>query len=517
MAAPWTRPDAPRMMAAGALAVASRMPSMSVHVPSHQQADALMKQEDEFSAAILETVAALVAVFDRAGHVVQFNRACQQVTGYTWDEVQGRSIWELPLLVPEEIDALKGVFAELTAGHFPNRYENAWVTKDGRRRLIVWSNTALLGPDGSVEYVIGTGLDITDQRRAEAQLTDAQHLAQLGSWEWDLTTDTVTWSDALYRICGVDQHAFHATYDAVLQLVHPDDRGDLESLIHRAHRTHEPYACEHRIIRPDGTTRVLHSRGAVVVNDAGQVIRMFGTGQDITERKQVEDALYASEARLKAALQEKEVLLKEVYHRVKNNLQVVASLLHLHSEGIEDPAMLARFQESQHRIQSMALVHEALYQADDLAHVNVAAYMRTLATYLMRAYDIDGSRITLDIYADEIVLPLDTAIPCGLILNELLSNALKYAFPAGRAGAIALDLHAEATQVRLRVQDTGVGFPIGLDFRRTDSLGLRLVCLLAEQLRGTIELAREGGTTMTVTFPWTASERITRAPTASGR
>ena len=114
-----------------------------------------------------------------------------------WDEVRDRSIWELPLLVPEEIDALKGVFAELTAGHFPNCYENAWVTKDGRRRLIAWSNTALLGPDGSVEYGIGTGLDITDQRRAEAQLTDAQHLAQLDSWEWDLTTDTVTWSDAL--------------------------------------------------------------------------------------------------------------------------------------------------------------------------------------------------------------------------------------------------------------------------------------------------------------------------------
>jgi PAS domain S-box-containing protein len=215
---------------------------------------------------------------------------------------------------------------------------------------------------------------------------------------------------------------------------------------------------------------------------------------DITARKQ-------AEAHLKAMLQEKEVLLKEIHHRVKNNLQIIASLLALQADGLHDPTLVARLEDSQHRVHSMALIHETLYQAPDLARFHFAQYVEQLATYLFLAYTVPDAPITLHTQADDVALDLDRAIPCGLILNELLSNALKYAFPDGRAGEIRVELQAVAGQVRLRVRDTGVGLPQGLEWRQPDSLGLQLVGLLTEQLGGTLTLERDGGTAVTILFP----------------
>jgi PAS domain S-box-containing protein len=130
-------------------------------------AEAALRTERDFISAVFETISALVVALDREGRIVQFNRACQETTGYSLDEVKGKSIWNLPLLVPEEIDAIRSVFSRPVAGQFPNRWENPWITKDGRRRLIAWSNTAIVDADGRVENVIGTGIDITEQKEAE--------------------------------------------------------------------------------------------------------------------------------------------------------------------------------------------------------------------------------------------------------------------------------------------------------------------------------------------------------------
>jgi len=213
-------------------------------------------------------------------------------------------------------------------------------------------------------------------------------------------------------------------------------------------------------------------------------------------------ALRESEAHLKVALREKEVLLKEIHHRVKNNLQVVCSLLSLQSDAIHDPQLRDLFHESEQRIRTMALIHETLYQAGDMACFRLAPYIRRLSDSLLHVYGVEAGRVTLKTHLDELTLPLDSAIPCGLILNELLSNALKHAFPNGQCGEIALELRAEPDQhATLRVADTGVGFPDGLDFRQTDSLGLQLVCALTEQIEGIITVERHGGTAFTLTFP----------------
>lgn len=208
-----------------------------------------------------------------------------------------------------------------------------------------------------------------------------------------------------------------------------------------------------------------------------------------------------ADGQLKASLKEKELLLKEVHHRVKNNLQIMSSLLNLQSGYINDKQTLEMFKESQNRVKSMALIHEKLYESEGLTGIDFAEYIRNLTAYLFRLYEVNAKAISLKIDAEKVFLDVSTAISCGLILTELLSNALKYAFPAGREGEIFIDLRSHSNErIKLSVSDNGIGLPKDLDFRNTDSLGLQLVCALTDQLRGTIELERSAGTAFVITF-----------------
>jgi PAS domain S-box-containing protein len=218
---------------------------------------------------------------------------------------------------------------------------------------------------------------------------------------------------------------------------------------------------------------------------------------------QIAMAIYRkrTEAQIKASLKEKEVLLKEVHHRVKNNMQVISSLLNLQSRHIRDSAVLEMFKESQRRIRSMALIHERLYQSSDLSRIEFSQYLRNLATHLFHSCQVDSSRIQLRIEAEEVHLNINTAIPCGLIVNELVSNALKHAFPEGRSGILGLDLHKVAGDgYLLRVKDDGVGFPETLDFRKTETLGMQIVSTLVDQIEGRLELEPGSGTGFTLEF-----------------
>jgi two-component sensor histidine kinase len=223
---------------------------------------------------------------------------------------------------------------------------------------------------------------------------------------------------------------------------------------------------------------------------------------DIAQRQRIEEELRDSQARLGSALQEKEILLTEVYHRIKNNLQVISSLLDLQADMVADPQVRALFEDSQQRIQAVAILHESLSQAKNVARIPAAEYINRLSTQVFQAFAPPGDRITLSIQADPIWIEVRNAVPCGLLVNELLSNSLKYAFPGDQGGEVTIALRATAEgQMVLIVRDTGIGFPADVDFRHTDSLGLQLVCLLTEQLGGTIELERASGTQWTLKFP----------------
>jgi two-component sensor histidine kinase len=214
--------------------------------------------------------------------------------------------------------------------------------------------------------------------------------------------------------------------------------------------------------------------------------------EDITQQRQGEE-------RIAAALREKEVLLREVYHRVKNNLQIISSLLGLQAETVADEAVRGMFYESQRRIQAMSLVHQRLYGAEDLASIDTRTYLQSLVGDLARMYDPEG-RIAFDIQAES-EMNIDTAVPCGLILTELVSNAFKYALPEAEPGQISVTLRPEAEhRWLLVVQDNGVGIPSDIDIAHTNSLGLTLVHDLVSQLEGSVQVDRSQGTTFTIHF-----------------
>jgi two-component sensor histidine kinase len=217
-------------------------------------------------------------------------------------------------------------------------------------------------------------------------------------------------------------------------------------------------------------------------------------------------------ARLQAALVEKEALLKEVHHRVKNNLQLISSLLSLPGGRSRDRRVAEVFAESRNRVRSMALVHENLYRAGHFGHVPMAGHISDLCDQLARAYAHDGQRVELKVTSQDLHLDMDRAVSCGLIINELVSNAFKHAFPAGRRGTVAVDLVAGPSEYVLTVSDDGVGLPAGLDVETVDSSGLQLVQDLAAQLHGTVALTRGRGTTFSITFGPDGREQRGHAP-----
>jgi two-component sensor histidine kinase len=230
------------------------------------------------------------------------------------------------------------------------------------------------------------------------------------------------------------------------------------------------------------------------------ILEDLGQEKERLESSQAE--VLRSEQALRASLHEKEVLLREVHHRVKNNLQLVASLLSLQARSFGDERSRVMLEESQNRIHSIALVHETLYQSGELARVDLGEYLATLVQHLLESWMGVSGRIRISVDAANAELPLDVAIPCGLIVNELITNALKHAFPDERSGSIRVSILFETARMKLTVVDDGVGLPENLVIGgRTGGLGLQLVATLTRQLRGTVGVGRLPGTSIEIAVP----------------
>ena len=241
---------------------------------------------------------------------------------------------------------------------------------------------------------------------------------------------------------------------------------------------------------------------AVVVTGIKQPAAILFRDLELSQRalQESEELLQVALAQRTGELREKEVLLKEIHHRVKNNLQVISSLVSLQADGSQDETVREGLLDVIYRVRSMALVHEKLYRSDDLARVDFAGYAESLLSYLWQAHGSAAANIRLNLELEPLQLPVDTAVPCGLILNELAGNALKHAFRQREGGEVTVSLLTEERKVRLGVRDDGVGMPPDFDWRQTSSLGLRLVQMLAGQLRAEVAVTRANGTGFEITF-----------------
>jgi PAS domain S-box-containing protein len=357
--------------------------------------------------------------------------------------------------------------------------------------------------DGSVLWH-GYIQDITERKIAEqTQLETEQrvHLATVttgvGIWEWDIVSDLIKWDDQMFRLYGVAPTPNGLVeYSTWSGLVLPEDLPQQEAMLQDSIRNPVKSKREFRIRRAnDGEIRYIQAVETTRSTIQGKTKWVVGTNFDVTEDKNASDII-------KATLKEKEVLLKEIYHRVKNNLQVVSSLINLQARSVVNDEALGLLKQSADRIKAMALVHERLYQSNDLAKIDFNHYIGNLADSLLYSFGfpIGHIKIALDIH--DIFLDIDRAIPCGLIVNELISNALKHAFPNGQPGNIDISFTHDNNEYKLVVSDNGVGLPNGMDIKTCLSLGLQLVSgLVVNQLNGKISIDPNNVASFIIHFP----------------
>ena len=314
---------------------------------------------------------------------------------------------------------------------------------------------------------------------SERRLEMALQGASMGLWDWDLRSGSVSYDRRWAEMLGYSIEEITPSIETWKGLLHPDDAAGVLSDLDRCIRSTDGfYETEHRLRSKSGEWVWVLDKGKIMERDAaGRPLRMVGTHLDIT--------------RLKETLVEKDMLLKEVHHRVKNNLQIIISLLNLQKDGVKDPDAAGAIQESRDRVMAMSLIHEKLYQNDSAGRISAGDYLRDLSERVFYAYNT-GNRVSFSISVQDLKLDIDTAIPLGLILNELITNSIKYAFPDGRTGSLRVSLSAGKEGVcRLEVADDGVGLPDGFDIRTAGSLGFRLVLSLADQLKGKVIINNE--------------------------
>ncbi|AKB36834.1 sensory transduction histidine kinase [Methanosarcina siciliae C2J] len=393
--------------------------------------------------------------------------------------------------------------------------------KDGTYLYVENRGVFLKDENGRIYRMLGANKDITQIKNSLEKVRESEEKYRSFiqnfkgvAFQGDVNFDPVFAEGLLEEITGYSEEEFLSGKVRWDMIVKEEDRlrifEDAEKLktipgtiINR----------EYRIRHKDGKVRWVNEIIQNISDSSGKPVLVQGSIYDITERKEAEEALARTE----------EIRKKEIHHRIKNNLQVISSLLELQADKFKDREVIEAFRESQNRVVSMAIIHEELYRAGDIETLDFSAYLRKLTSDLLGSYTVRKEDVKLKLEAEDTFLGMDTAIPLGIIINELVSNALKYAFPAGRRGEIRIKLcrkeisenknideiisnNYRGSSIKnsylylLVVSDNGLGFPENVDFKNTDSLGLQLVNILVEQLEGTIEMETNGGTTFRISF-----------------
>ena len=480
---------------------------LATDITARKEAELALKE----SRQLLETAQAFGhvgswVVDPEPGGPLSWSAETCRLFGFAPGEFDGEAKTFFELIHPDDQERVRQAGRENTARGVSAEVEFRIQRRDGQERWIYQRSDTERDAGGAPLRKVGIVQDITERKQTEAALRNATWRLEgviegtnVGTWEWNIPTGETVFNEVWAKILGYTLAELAPvsikTWEA---LAHPEDLKQVGELLARHFAGELPYYdCECRMQHKAGHWVWVQDRGCVLTRTSdGKPLMMFGTHADITERKQAETAL-------RAALVEKTALLREVHHRVKNNLQIIRSLLSLQAGQVENEEVQAHLAVTQNRIGAMALLHEHLYRSESLARLNLADYVANLCSHLVRATGGGSSRARLEHHVEpEISIGLDQAVPCGLMINELVTNALKYAFPAGRSGSIRVTFaRATPSELRLTVADDGIGLPAGLDPNETQSLGLQLVGMLTQQLGGTVTFTREAGTTVQVLFP----------------
>lgn len=417
------------------------------------------------------------------------------ITGRSRDDLTGLDRW-IDVIHPGDRERFLAFYRGIMAGGKKDTFECRSFLQSGAMRWISVSVYPTADPgSGRVTSILGAVKDITEQKLAEEKTQETQKQLEflLGVTKTgiDIIDENLNvlyvdpgWQKVYGDPEGKKCYTYFMNRDTICPLC-----GIPESL-----RTKKHTVTEETLPRENG--RIIEVHTIPFQNSDGKwLVAEFNI--DITERKKAEE-------RLTSSLREKETLLKEIHHRVKNNMQVITSLLSLQAQYLGSEELAKHFLEAENRIRSMSLVHEKLYQSEDLGRIDFSLYLAELANTIMYSYSSVSQSITMDIDARPVHLPVDQAIPAGLLITELLTNAIKHAFPAGWTGTpeVRISLRElDGATVELSIGDNGIGLPEDRGIGEAKTLGLSLVPMLAGQINGEVKLERSRGTAYTITFP----------------
>ncbi|MCX6565029.1 MAG: PAS domain S-box protein [Candidatus Aminicenantes bacterium] len=469
---------------------------VSRNIHDRKQTEAGLRESEERFRTLYENATVGLYRTMPDGLILLANPTLLRILGYdTFEELAARNL------------EMEGFGPEYSRASFKNRVEKdgliqgleaAWKKKNGATVYVRESAQAIFDPAGRVKYYEGTVEDVTERKRAELELLASETKFRRifdrsleGIFLTTLDGRILAANKAMVRMFGYESLSEYQATNVHDHYVETDARS---KIVEALKAEDEIRNWEFRLRRKDGTVFHALANATIVRDESGQIDHIEGMLTDISD-------LVQSKAALQSALREKETLLKEIYHRVKNNMQVVSSLLNLQSRYLHDPKAITAFQDSQNRIRSMSMIHEILYRSDSLSRVDFADYIRNLAQSLIGSQAKYPGRIELQMDAESVNFDLKTAIPLGLIINELVSNALKHAFPKDRKGTITIGLHHLAKdEYLLSVRDDGVGLPGDVELGQSKSMGLQLVETLTDQLDGRLHLGPPPGADFRISF-----------------
>ncbi len=433
--------------------------------------------------------------FDQDLRITEWSKRSVQKFGYSTEDALGCTALELGLFPKGEHTSIENNINKLANGTFGSiRFSAIAIKKNSDSIYVNIHATALRNVDEDLKSIVAFIEDVTSQRRTELLFNTMEKMAKIGGWEYNLQTDELFWTDQIYDIYEIPKSEKVNT-DQALSFYIPEDRKQLQSELENVIKNRASYDSEYRIETASGKKKWVRTIGRPI-NRNGKLIKVAGTLQDITKQK-------LRQIEINKNAKEKEVLLAEIHHRVKNNLAIISGLLELKAMNLEDGKTKDILRQSQLRIKSMAMIHEALYEANDFSNLEFAQFVDNLIDAIDNAHGYLGKNITIDYHCDKLLeLNVNQAIPCGLLINELVTNALKHAFIERDEGVInvSITFNKSNNQVKVQVVDNGNGLPQEFIDGETNSLGATLIEQLTAQLSGDMRIENKNGAFIEIQF-----------------